>query len=133
MPVTLVVLIVAVLAALTVWALSRLAAAARPGRPGDRGTLAGPLARRPPALREPRPGRSTGEVAGGLMLVVALGVVFATALVVGAVFDMVDREPRPRPVGPGGRRVGQPSTPPRGRPTCSTASPTSAPPATCCW
>ena len=42
------------------------------------------------------------------MLVVALATVFATAFIVGIVFDMVDRDSGLAELGPGGRRLGQP-------------------------
>ena len=91
MPVTLVVVLAAVVAAGRRLGAVALAGRARPGRSRGRGAVAGPLARPPPALRRGRP-IDRPAVIGGLMLVVALAVVFATALVVGVVFDMVDRD-----------------------------------------
>jgi undecaprenyl-diphosphatase len=90
MPVTAIVALVAIVAAVVVWALSRSPRAPDPADPeveerwlvrwlGSHprvGTLARAVDRR---------------AIGGLLLVVALAIVFGTALAVGLVFDMVDR------------------------------------------
>lgn len=91
MPVTLAVLLAALIAAGAVWALSRSPSAPDPADPeAEERWLVGWL------RRHPRFGAAARaidrEAIGGLMLVVALAIVFATAFVVGIVFDMVDRD-----------------------------------------
>src|SRR5262245_21030746 len=90
MPVTLAVLLAAMLAAVAVWALSK---SPRTPDPADAEEEERWLVRW--LGRHPRFGTAARgidrRVFGGLMLVVALAIVLATALVVGAVFDMVDR------------------------------------------
>jgi undecaprenyl-diphosphatase len=89
MPVVLIVLGCAALAALIVWALSRHPAGPDPVDPEpEERWLMRWLGAHPRYGATAR--RLDRRVAGGLMLVVALGVTFVTALVVGAVFDMVD-------------------------------------------
>jgi membrane-associated phospholipid phosphatase len=90
-PVTLAVLLTAMIAAAVVWALSRAPTGADPvdPEPEERWLVAwlraharfGVVAR---AIDR--------KVVGGLMLTVALAIVFVTAFVVGLVFDMVDRD-----------------------------------------
>jgi membrane-associated phospholipid phosphatase len=91
MPVTLVVVLVAMAAAGAVWALSRSPRAPDPADPEiEERWLVRWLG------SHPRVGTFVRTVdrqaIGGLMLVVALAIVFGTALVVGLVFDMVDRQ-----------------------------------------
>ena len=91
MPVTLAVLIAAVLAAAAIWALSRTPGAPDPADPAAEERW---LVRW--VARHPRIGEAARaidrDVAGGVMLVGALAVVFATAFGVGIVFDMVDQD-----------------------------------------
>ena len=91
MPVTLAVLVAALVAAGVVWALSRSPATPDPADPAaEERWLVGWLRRHP---RLGAPARAIDrQVVGGLMLAVALAIVFVTALVVGIVFDMVDRD-----------------------------------------
>jgi membrane-associated phospholipid phosphatase len=89
-PVTLVVLLVALIVAGAVWALSRSPATPDPVDPeAEERWLVGWL------RAHPRLGGAARtidrEAVGGLMLAVALAIVFATAMVVGIVFDMVDQ------------------------------------------
>jgi membrane-associated phospholipid phosphatase len=90
MPVTLVVAIAAVLAAVAVWTMSR---SRRGPDPADPETEERWLVRS--LSGHPRLGAAARsidrQVVGGLMLVAGLGVLLVTAFVVGAVFDMVDR------------------------------------------
>ena len=90
MSATLVVLITALVAAAGVWALSR---SPRLPDPADPEVEERWLVRW--LVEHPRLGTAArsidGRVAGGLMLVVVLGIVFGTALAVGSLFDMVDR------------------------------------------
>lgn len=90
MPVTLVVLLVSLVLAGAVWALSR---SPRTPDPVDPAAEERWLVRW--LVNHPRWGAAARSidrhVTGGVMLVVALGVVFGTALAVGIVFDMVDR------------------------------------------
>jgi membrane-associated phospholipid phosphatase len=90
MPVTLVVAITAIVAAFAVWAMSRSRSAPDPVDPYvEERWLVRWLGRHP---RLAAPARAIDrQVAGGLMLVAALAVVVLTALAVGAIFDMVDR------------------------------------------
>src|SRR5688572_29598709 len=90
MPVTLVVAVTAVAAAFAVWAMSRSRRAPDPVDPYvEERWLVRWLGRHP---RLAAPARAIDrQVAGGLMLVAALAVVVLTALAVGAIFDMVDR------------------------------------------
>jgi membrane-associated phospholipid phosphatase len=90
MPVTLAVLVAALIAAGVVWALSRSPATPDPVDPeAEERWLVGWLRRHP---RLGAPARAIDQhVVGGLMLAIALAIVFVTALVVGIVFDMVDR------------------------------------------
>ena len=91
MPVTLAVVLAAVLAAAGVWALSRSPAVPGPADPEaeERWLVAW-------VGRHPRFGATARTIdrraVGGLMLVAALSIVFATAVVVGIVFDMVDHQ-----------------------------------------
>lgn len=91
MPVTLAVLIAALLAAAAIWALSRSSSTPDPADPEAEERW---LVRW--VSRHPRVGAAARtidrHVAGGVLLVGALVVVFATALGVGIVFDMVDRD-----------------------------------------
>jgi membrane-associated phospholipid phosphatase len=89
--VTLAVLLTAVVAAVVVWVLSRSPSTPDPADPEpEERWLVGWL------RSHPRFGAAARVVdrqtAGGLMLALALGIVFMTALVVGLLFDMVDRE-----------------------------------------
>jgi undecaprenyl-diphosphatase len=88
MPVTLLVIATALLAALVVWALSRTPRGVDPVDPAKEERW---LVRW--LVRHPRFGRHARTIdhhaAGGLLLVVALAVVFIVALVVGSLFDMV--------------------------------------------
>jgi membrane-associated phospholipid phosphatase len=89
--VTLAVLLTAVVAAAVVWVLSRSPSAPDPADPeSEERWLVGWL------RSHPRFGAAAKVVdrqaAGGLMLALALGIVFMTAFVVGLLFDMVDRE-----------------------------------------
>ena len=91
MPVTLAVLLAALAAAGVVWALSRSPATPDPADPEvEERWLVGWL------RRHPRLGATARaidrQVVGGLMLALGLAIVFATAFVVGIVFDMVDRD-----------------------------------------
>ncbi len=90
MPVTLVVAVTAIVAAFAVWAMSRSRRAPDPVDPYvEERWLVRWLGRHP---RLAAPARAIDrQVAGGLMLVAALAVVVLTALAVGAIFDMVDR------------------------------------------
>lgn len=91
MPVTLAVLLVAVVASAAVWWASRSPTAPDPVDPeAEERWLVGWLGRHP---RFGSLARSIDRrVAGGLMLAVALAIVLGTALLVGSVFDMVDRQ-----------------------------------------
>jgi membrane-associated phospholipid phosphatase len=89
--ITLAVLLTAVVAAAVVWVLSRSPSTPDPADPEpEERWLVGWL------RSHPRFGAAARVVdrqaAGGLMLALALGIVFMTALVVGLLFDMVDRE-----------------------------------------
>ncbi len=91
MSVTLAVLLTAVVAASVVWVLSRSPSTPDPADPEpEERWLVGWL------RSHPRFGAAAKVVdrqaAGGLMLALALGIVFMTAFVVGLLFDMVDRE-----------------------------------------
>ena len=91
MSVTLAVLLTAVVAAAVVWALSRSTSTPDPVDPEpEERWLVGWL------RSHPRLGAAARmvdrQVAGGLMLALALGIVFVTAFVVGVLFDMVDRD-----------------------------------------
>ncbi len=91
MPVTLAVLVAALIVAAAVWVLSRSPRTPDPADPEvEERWLVGWL------RAHPRFGAAARtidrEAAGGLMLAVALAIVFTTALVVGIVFDMVDQE-----------------------------------------
>ena len=91
MSVTLVVLLATATAALGVWALSRAPGGVDPVDPeAEERWLVRWL------VRHPRFGATAQlidhKAVGGLMLVVALAIIFVTALVVGVVFDMVDRD-----------------------------------------
>lgn len=90
MPVTLVVLLVTLVMAGAVWALSRSPRTPDPVDPeAEERWLVRWLVNHP---RWGAAARSIDrQVTGGVMLVVALAVVFATALAVGIVLDMVDR------------------------------------------
>jgi undecaprenyl-diphosphatase len=90
MPVSAVVVLVAVAAAVAVWALSRSPRVPGPADPEvEERWLVRWLGEHP---RFGNLARTVDRQAiGGLMLVIALAIVFATALLVGAVFDMVDR------------------------------------------
>jgi undecaprenyl-diphosphatase len=89
-PVTLVVLLVAMAAAGAVWALSRSPKAPDPADPErEERWLVRWLGGHSHFGQFVR--NVDRQAAGGLMLVAALAVVFATALAVGVVFDMVDR------------------------------------------
>jgi undecaprenyl-diphosphatase len=90
-PVTLAVLLTALVAAAVVWVLSRSPRTPDPADPEPQERwLVGWL------RRHPRFGAAARAIdrqaAGGLIVAVALGIVFATALVVGLLFDMVDRD-----------------------------------------
>lgn len=91
MSVTLAVVLAAAIASLVVWALSRRADTPDPIDPAAEERW---LLRR--LGEHPRWGRAARSVdrrvVGGLMLVVALVVVLGAALVVGAIYDMVERE-----------------------------------------
>jgi undecaprenyl-diphosphatase len=91
MPVTVAVLVAAVLAAAAIWALSRSPATPDPIDPEAEVRWLVRL-----VSHHPRLGvlarRIDRDVVGGLMLVGALVIVFATALIVGFVFDMVDQD-----------------------------------------
>jgi len=90
MPVTLVVLLVATILAAAVWALSRSPRTPDPADPeAEERWLVGWLCRHPRLGALAR--QIDRQVIGGLMLVVALAIVFATAVAVGVVLDMVDR------------------------------------------
>ncbi|MDQ3544395.1 MAG: hypothetical protein M3431_11120 [Actinomycetota bacterium] len=85
------VLLVAAVAAVGVWALSRAPGAADPVDPeAEERWLVRLL------IRHPRFGATfrliDRKAIGGLMLLIALTLVFVTALVVGVVFDMVDQD-----------------------------------------
>ena len=91
MSVTLAVLVAAVVAAIVIGALSRRSGAPDPVDPEAEERWLVRVVGRHPRLREIA--RSIDRhVIGGLLLVVALATVFATALTVGLVFDMVDRQ-----------------------------------------
>ena len=91
MPVTFAVLLVALLGAAVVWALSRSPNAPDPVDPDRQERWLVTWLRRHPTLGSSA--RMIDErVAGGLMLVVALAIVFMSAVVVGLLFDMVDRD-----------------------------------------
>jgi undecaprenyl-diphosphatase len=90
-PVTLAVVLTALVAAAVVWMLSRSPRTPDPADPeAEERWLVGWL------RRHPRFGAAAQAIdrqaAGGLMLAVGLGIVFATAFVVGLVFDMIDRD-----------------------------------------
>lgn len=91
MPVTLAVVLAAVLAAAAIWALSRSPGAPDPVDPeAEERWLVRWVGHHP---RLQAAARSIDrDVIGGLLLVVALAIVFVTAFIVGFVFDMVDRE-----------------------------------------
>jgi undecaprenyl-diphosphatase len=90
MPVTLIVLLAAVLSAVGVWALSRSPRAPDPADPAaEERWLVRWLSRHPRVGERAR--AIDRQAIGGLMLVLALAIVFGTALLVGVVFDMVDR------------------------------------------
>jgi undecaprenyl-diphosphatase len=91
MPVTVAVLVTALFAATAIWALARSPSAPDPADPeAEERWLVRWIGRHP---QFGAAGRTIDrEVAGGLMLVTALAIVFATALTVGLVFDMVDRD-----------------------------------------
>ncbi|MEJ7718934.1 MAG: phosphatase PAP2 family protein [Ilumatobacteraceae bacterium] len=91
MSVTVAVLLAAAVAAVGVWALSRAPGAADPVDPeAEERWLVRLL------IRHPRFGATfrliDRKAIGGLMLLIALTLVFVTALVVGVVFDMVDQD-----------------------------------------
>ena len=90
MSVTLVVLLVTAVAALIVWAVSRNSGSPDPIDPAEEQRwLLGWLGAHP---RWGRAARSIDQrVAGGLMLVIGLASVLGGALVVGAIYDMVER------------------------------------------
>ncbi|WP_162942433.1 phosphatase PAP2 family protein [Desertimonas flava] len=91
MPVTLAVVLAAVLTAAAVGAVSRTRRGPDPVDPAaEERWLVAWIGRRQRLKTLVR--RLDREIVGGVMLVVALTVVFATALVVGLVFDMVDAE-----------------------------------------
>ena len=91
MSVTLAVLVAAVVAAIAIGAFSRRSGAPDPVDPEAEERWLVRVVGRHPRLREIA--RSIDRhVIGGLLLVVALATVFATALTVGLVFDMVDRQ-----------------------------------------
>ena len=91
MSVTLAVLVAAVVAAIAIGALSRRSGAPDPVDPEAEERWLVRVVGRHPRLRAIA--RSIDRhVIGGLLLVVALAIVFATALIVGLVFDMVDRQ-----------------------------------------
>jgi membrane-associated phospholipid phosphatase len=89
--VTLAVVLAAGVAAVIVWGLSRSPATPDPADPAaEERWLVGWLRRHP---RFGATARTIDEkVVGGLMLAVALAIVFGTAFAVGIVFDMVDQE-----------------------------------------
>jgi undecaprenyl-diphosphatase len=89
-PVALAVVITALVAAGAVWALSRSPGGPEPADPEtEERWLVSWLMRHP---RFGGPARAIDrQVAGGMMLVVALATTFATALIVGVVLDMIDR------------------------------------------
>lgn len=90
MSVTLVVLVVASVVASAMWALTRSAALIDPADPAEEERwLVGWIDRHPPLAARLR--TLDRRVAGGMMLAVAFVVVFATALGVGLLLDMVDR------------------------------------------
>lgn len=91
MPVTVVVLVAGVLAAIAVWALSRGRTTPDPIDPaGEERWLLRWLGEHPRFGRVAR--HVDRRIAGGLMLVVSLAVVLVTAVVVGSLFDMVQRD-----------------------------------------
>ena len=91
MSVTLAVLVAAVVAAIAIGAFSRRSGAPDPVDPEAEERWLVRVVGRHPRLREIA--RSIDRhVIGGLLLVVALVTIFATALTVGLVFDMVDRQ-----------------------------------------
>jgi undecaprenyl-diphosphatase len=91
MSVTLAVVVAALIAATAIWAMSRSAGSPDPIDPEAEERW---LVR----MVEPHPRlgavvrRIDRDVAGGVMLVGALVIVFTTAVIVGSVFDMVDRQ-----------------------------------------
>jgi membrane-associated phospholipid phosphatase len=91
MPVTLAVLLAAGIAAGIVWILSRSPATPDPADPeAEERWLVGWLRRHP---RLGGPARAIDRyVIGGLMLALALAILFVTAFFVGILFDMVDRD-----------------------------------------
>ena len=90
MPVTIVVVLTAIVAAGVVWALSRSPATPDPADPeAEERWLLRWLGRHPRLGETAR--AIDRKVIGGLMLAVALSIAFVTALVVGVVLDMVDR------------------------------------------
>jgi membrane-associated phospholipid phosphatase len=91
MPVTLAVLLAAVLSAVVVWALSRSPGGPDPADPeAEERWLVSWLARHPRFGARAR--AIDRQAIGGLMLVVALAIILVTALLVGVMFDMVDRD-----------------------------------------
>ncbi len=90
MSVTLAVVLTAIVVAGVVWALSRSPSAPDPADPeAEERWLVRWLGRHPRLGAAAR--AIDRQMIGGLMLAVALSVVFSTALAVGVVFDMVDR------------------------------------------
>jgi membrane-associated phospholipid phosphatase len=89
-PVTLAVVLTAIVVAGVVWALSRSPSAPDPADPeAEERWLVRWLGRHPRFGAAAR--AIDRQMIGGLMLAVALSIVFSTALAVGVVFDMVDR------------------------------------------
>ena len=91
-PVTLAVLLAALVAAGCRLGAVPVAGDAGPRRPRRRGAVAGRLASVTTRGSAPTARAIDRQAVGGLMLAVALAIVFVTALVVGVVFDMVDRD-----------------------------------------
>ena len=91
MPVTLAVVVAALIAAAAIWALSRSPGSPDPIDPEAEERWLVRLVAPHPRLGD-LARRIDRDVAGGLMLVGALAIVFTTAVIVGVVFDMVDRE-----------------------------------------
>jgi membrane-associated phospholipid phosphatase len=90
-PVTLVVVLTAIVVAGVVWALSRSPSTPDPADPeAEERWLVRWLGRHPRFGAAAR--AIDRQMIGGLMLAVALSIVFSTALAVGVVFDMVDRQ-----------------------------------------
>jgi undecaprenyl-diphosphatase len=91
MPVTILVALIALTAAAAVWALSRSRTTPDPADPeAEERWLVQALGRHRRVADVAR--TMDRQVIGGALLVFALVVVFATALVVGLLFDMVDRQ-----------------------------------------